>query len=102
LLDTRDGTGAPKAAVPAFGTVTLQVTGTGGVPATGVSAVVLNVTVTDPTSPGYVTVYGAGTTRPTASNLNFVPTQDVPNLVIAPIGTGGKVTLYNGSPAPST
>jgi hypothetical protein len=84
--------------VPAFGTVTLQVTGAGGVPVTGVSAVVLNVTVTDPSSQGYVTVSGAGTTRPTASNLNFVAGQAVPNLVIAPVGAGGKVELYNGSP----
>jgi len=34
---------------------------------------------------------------PTASNLNFIPGQTVPNLVIAPVGTGGKVALFNGS-----
>src|SRR5665648_431547 len=97
LLDTRAGVGAPKAPVVAGGTVHLKVTGRGGVPAFGVSAVVLNVTVTAPTKPGYVTVYGDGTTRPTASNLNFIPAQTVPNLVIAPVGTNGKVALYNGS-----
>jgi len=53
LLDTRIGVGAPAAAVGAGGMVALQVTGRGGVPASGVSAVVLNVTVTETTSPGY-------------------------------------------------
>ena len=97
LLDTRSGVGAPAAAVGAFASVALQVAGAGGVPASGVSAVVLNVTVTEPANAGYVTVYADGTTRPTASNLNFVPGQAVPNLVIAPVGANGKVSLYNGS-----
>ena len=82
----------------AGGTVVLQVTGRGGVPASGVSAVVLNVTVTAPTSAGYLTVYANGTARPGVSNLNFVADQSVPNLVIARVGTGGKVALFNGSP----
>jgi hypothetical protein len=97
LLDTRNGTGAPHAAVAAHGTVSLQVTGRGNVPASGVSAVVLNVTVAEPAASGYVTVYGYGTSRPTASNLNYVKNQVVPNLVVAPVGPGGKVDLYNGS-----
>ena len=97
LLDTRYGNGAPQAAVPALGTVHLQVTGRGGVPASGVSAVALNVTVTAPTGTGFVTVYGEGSALPVASNLNFVPGQTVPNMVIAPVGTGGVVDLYNGS-----
>jgi alpha-tubulin suppressor-like RCC1 family protein len=96
VLDTRTGTGAPKAAVAAGGTVALQILGRGGVPA-GASVVVLNVTVTAPAKPGYLTVYGEGTTRPTASNLNFVAGQTVPNLVIAQTGPTGKVVLYNGS-----
>jgi hypothetical protein len=98
LLDTRDGTGASQAAVAPGGTVSLQVAGRGGVPASGASAVVLNVTVAEPTGSGYVTVYGDGTTRPLASNLNYVRNQVVPNLVVAPVGSNGKVALYNGSP----
>ena len=53
LLDSRSGVGAASAAVAPGGTVHLQVTGQGGVPATAVSAVVLNVTVTAPTGAGY-------------------------------------------------
>ena len=68
-----------------------------GVPASGVSAVVLNVTVTQPTAAGHITVYPDGTSRPLAANLNFVAGQTVPNLVVAPVGADGKVDLYNGS-----
>jgi subtilase family serine protease len=96
LLDTRSGLGAPRVAVPAGGTVQLQVAGHGQVPASGVSAVVLNVTVTAPTSPGWVTVYGDGT-LPGASNLNFVAGQTAANLVITPVGANGTVSLHNGS-----
>ena len=97
VLDTRNGTGAPKAPVAANGTVALQVTGQGGVPNSGVGAVVLNVTLTQPTAGGYITVYPAGQSRPTASNLNFQAGQTIPNLVVATVGTGGSVNLYNGS-----
>jgi alpha-tubulin suppressor-like RCC1 family protein len=97
LLDTRIGVGAIKAAAVAGGTVHLQVAGRGGVPASGVSAVVLNVTVTAPATAGFLTVYGDGTALPGASNLNFVKSQSVPNLVIAPVGANGKVALFNGS-----
>ena len=96
FLDTRNGTGA-KGPVAPGATVALQVDGQGGVPASGVSAVVLNVTVTDPATFGYVTVFADGTKRPVASNLNFRAGETVPNLVIAPVGSDGKVDLYNGS-----
>ena len=58
---------------------------------------VLNVTVAGSTTGGYVTVYADGDTRPTASNLNYVAGQVVPNLVIAPVGADGKVDFYTGS-----
>ena len=98
ILDTRYGIGAPKMLVPAGGRVDLQVTGVGGVPA-GASAVVLNVTAVSPVGPGsgYVTVWPTGAVRPTASNLNFVPGQTVPNLVVTKVGTGGKVSLYTAA-----
>jgi len=84
--------------VPARDTLNLQVTGRGGIPASGVSAVVLNVRVTSPAGRGFVSVYGDGVPRSsTSSNLNFKPGQDVSNLVIAPVGANGKVAFYNGS-----
>lgn len=72
----------------------LQVAGRGGVPATGAAAVLLNVTVTNPSSRGFLTVFPGGTARPTASNLNFAPGQTVPNRVSVALGSG-QVSLYN-------
>lgn len=97
LLDTRIGNGAPVGAVAPGGVLALQVTGRGGVPTSGVSAVVLNVTVAGSSGSGWVTAYADGAAHPTASNLNFVPGQIVPNLVVVPVGANGQVDLYNGS-----
>ncbi len=96
LLDTRpsgtkvgeiDGTGAAYS---------LQVGGEKGVPSSGVAAVALNVTVVDGEAGdygGFVTVYPCGT-RPDASNLNFTSGQTIPNSVIAPVSSAGKVCFY--------
>ena len=97
LLDTRNGTGAPTGPVGSGRSIDLQVTGRGGVPSRGVSAVVLNVTVTQPTRSGYVTVWPTGAARPVASNLNFRANQTVPNSVIVKVGSSGKVSLFNSA-----
>jgi hypothetical protein len=60
-----------------------------------VSAVILNVTVTEPTEGSFVTVWPGGETRPLASNLNYAAGQTVPNLVAVKVGAGGSVSLYN-------
>jgi hypothetical protein len=99
LLDTRIGLGA-SGAVAGHGVLSLQVTGRGGVPASGVSSVVLNVTVAGSSTSGFVTAYPGGTPWPVASNLNFAAGQIVPNLVVVPVGADGTVNLYNGSSAP--
>ena len=83
--------------VPAGGVVELEVAGQGGVPANGASAVILNVTAVDPAGGGFLTVWPAGQPRPLASNLNFVASRTVPNLVVAKLGAGGQVSIYNGS-----
>jgi Tol biopolymer transport system component len=90
LLATGTGPIGPGATVP------LQVGGRGGVPANA-AAVALNVTVAGSTAAGYLTVFPAGAPQPTASNLNFIPGQVVPNMVIVPLGPGGLVSLYNNS-----
>jgi len=96
LLDTRTGNGAPAATVGAGGVVDLQVTGRGGVPA-GATGVVLNVTAVglsgSPSS--WITAWPTGTTLPNASNLNLVSGQVIPNLVVAKVGAGGRVSLRN-------
>ena len=102
VLDTRAGhqtlDGAQQAGgkIPA-GTVTvLQITGRAGVPADA-SAVVLNVTVTEPDAGGYATVYPCGGEPPLASNLNFTAGLTIPNLAISKIGVNGTVCIFNQS-----
>jgi hypothetical protein len=97
VLDTRIGLGAPAGVVPAGSTRSLQVTGQGGLPATGVGTVVLNVTAVKPSSDGYLTVYPAGRARPATSNLNYPAGRPaVGNLVHVAVGSGGKVSVYAG------
>ncbi|MGI8984417.1 MAG: hypothetical protein ACR2HM_07795 [Acidimicrobiales bacterium] len=92
ILDSRDSAPlGPDAAM------TLQVAGRGGVPATGASAVVMNLTVTAPTAASYVTVFPAGDALPLASNVNFDAGTTTPNLVTAKLGAGGGVQLYNAA-----
>src|SRR4051794_17781224 len=78
----------------ADGTLALQVGGQAGVPMDA-AAVVMNVTVTNPAAAGFVTVWPCGAARPLASNLNYVAGQNVPNLTISRLGTGGQVCFYS-------
>ncbi len=91
LLDTRSG-----APLGANGIRTFVVTGRGGLPASGVDAVVLNITAVAPTTTGFATVYPAGTSTPVASNLNFTSANKaIANLVVVKVGTGGAVSILN-------
>ena len=73
----------------------VQATGRGGVPSSGVSAVVINLTATEPTAGSYLTAFPTGSAVPLASNLNFGPGQTVPNLVVVKLASGGKFSVYN-------
>jgi uncharacterized protein (DUF1501 family) len=94
VLDTREGYGAPKAPVGQTPLV-LRLMGTGGVPGSGVSAVLLNVTAVTPSATTFITVYPAGGERPLASNLNASAGQIIPNMVLARLGTNGSAAFYN-------
>jgi len=96
VMDTRSNLGV-NGPVPSMGTASLQVTGKGGVPATGVSAVVVNITAVNATSSGFITVWPSGTAQQQTSNLNFQAGQNIPNLVVVPVGADGKIQLFNGS-----
>jgi len=61
-----------------------------------VSAVVLNVAVTQPSSFGWVAVWGGGA-RPQTSSVNFDAGKTVANLVMTPVASDGTVSLHNGS-----
>jgi hypothetical protein len=94
IMDTRSGTGTAAAPLSAGETRALQVVGQADIPATAI-AVALNVTVTEPTSSSFLTVWPAGAPMPTASNVNVVAGQTVANMVTVGIGAGGQVEFYN-------
>src|SRR5207248_787505 len=92
-VDTTKGALGPGASYD------IVVAGAGRPAPAGAVAAVINVTAVNPTADGYLELYPTGSppASPT-SNLNFVAHQaPVPNLVIAPIGAGGKVTVFNKS-----
>jgi len=99
LFDTRRGSPqglrtVTKTKIGADEVLQIQVTGIAGIPTSGVSAVSLNVTVTGPTSEGFITVYPCGQV-PTASNLNFIANQTIPNAVLVPINQFGQICFYS-------
>lgn len=95
VLDTRFGTGVVKAPLGQGRSLSLKVTGSSGIPTSGVSAVVLNLTVTNPTVGGYVVAYPHDRGRPPASTINFPQGFTGANLVTVPIGASGAVDIFN-------
>jgi hypothetical protein len=98
LLDTRHAVGVTTTTPVAAGAdLLLPIPSIAGTPAADVSAIVANVTVTQPTAAGHLTLYPHnGQSLPTASNLNFTAGQTVANLVTVPVG-GDAVVVHNGS-----
>jgi len=92
LWDTRE-----HAVLNSGATLPLQVAGVAGVPADA-TAVLVNVTVTQPQAYGYLTVFPAGEAVPATSNLNFVPGLTAPNLVLVKVGQNESISIQNGSP----
>ena len=80
--------------------IAVTVAGLGGVPATGVGSVVLNLTAVSPTGSGHLTAYPAGGSQ-NSSNVNYVAGQVVPNRVIVPLGTDGQVDIYSSGGTPN-
>ncbi|HEX3088812.1 MAG TPA: hypothetical protein VHQ23_09150, partial [Ilumatobacteraceae bacterium] len=72
----------------------LTVTNRGGVPIRA-RTVVLNVTVTEPSGAGFVTVYPCGVATPLASNLNFEAGTTAANAVVVKVGDDGKVCFFS-------
>jgi hypothetical protein len=100
ITDTRAGSGFPNAGgtLAPGGTLNVAVAGAGGVPTSGVSAVVLNVAATNVSAPsGFVTAYPEGAPRPSTANLLTSSGHTVSNLVTVGVGPTGGVTFYNST-----
>jgi hypothetical protein len=66
--------------------------GTGG-------PVALNVTVTDPALPGFLSVYPCGKARPVASNVNYGAGQTIANAALVAPGSDGGVCVFSSAAA---
>jgi hypothetical protein len=97
VLDTRNGTGLRPGPIGPGQGLSMLIAGIGGAPATGLQAVVLNVTVTDTSAASYLTVYPSGAPRPNASNLNWSPGGPIANVVVVPVDSTGHITLFNAA-----
>ena len=102
LVDTRtggstaDGVWAGVGTRPAGSVSEVQVGGRGGVASTAVAAV-LTVTVMGAKGGGYLTVWPCGSVQPNASSVNFTGGQTIPNMVVAKLGTGGRVCVFTSA-----
>ncbi|MEU2449401.1 hypothetical protein ABZ605_05005 [Streptomyces sp. NPDC012765] len=96
FVDTREGLGTYRGKLGGQGSFSTQISGLRGVPH-GVTAVALNVTVTDPGKYGHLTVYPSGQAAPDTSSLNFAAGQTIANSVIVPVGKDGKISFRNGA-----
>jgi hypothetical protein len=98
ITDTRPQSGEPYSGdtLGPGGSLDIQVAGEGGIPVTGVAAALLNVTITNTTAASFLTAYPEGTTRPLASNLNWVGGETVANRVVVPVNPStGEIAVYN-------
>lgn len=90
ILDTRGG----KSVAPKSSAI-VHVTDRPGVPKNGVSAVSVNLTVTDANRSGFLTAYPAASGVPTVSNLNINNAGDtVAGAAIVPVDANGNIGVY--------
>lgn len=102
ILDTRPGKPAainPGIPIASGATFNLQVTGETvesiEIPA-GAVGVVGNVTVANPKGAGFLTLFPAGATQPTASSINYTAGESIANGVIVKLSTSGQMDIFAG------
>lgn len=117
VLDTRDASAGSLAGVRTTGPlssapeIVVPISGRGDIPNFGdadrngfdddVLAVVVNITVVEPTRPGYLTAFGTGTPSPAreTSVVNFRSGDVVPNTAIIRLGVGGSLSMRLVTPS---
>ncbi len=96
VVDTRSNLGTTK--LVAGGTREIQITGRLGIPSEA-TAVLANVTVADPGTAGYLTLWNCSANMPEVSTLNFKANEVVPNSATLPLSASGKLCVYSPSNA---
>ena len=109
IYDSRDsGARLPMSASETNAPLDVQVVGRGGLPEfqddnndgqdDNVLAVVVNITVIDPTHVGFLRAFGTGAPEGSTSVVNFFPNTVIPNTAIIRPGDGGKMSMRLVSP----
>ncbi len=110
ILDTRNGTGnhGTVARIPADGSLTLHVAGSGPIP-TAAAVAALNLTVVSGAHNGLITAYPTPRdgSVPAVSNLNYGPHSTIANMATVAVSpttprnrTGGDITFHNTGAGP--
>jgi hypothetical protein len=100
IIDTRSATPGPQGTISSNGSYAYQVTGKGKVPA-GAIAITANLTVTNQTAGGWLSV-GPMTGTPDSSTINF-PVKDIrANGVTVALSPAGTIFAYYGAKAGAT
>ena len=105
-LDTRsgvttvtfDGQFSGSGVAPAGSITKVRVVGRGAIGG-GVEAIVGNLTVVSPSAAGYATIYPCDADVPSASNVNYLAGQTVPNAVFVAPDDNGDVCIFTRAAA---
>ncbi len=92
IVDTRTSLGASR--LTAQSTTRIQITGQGGVPGDA-KAVLANATVTQPSGPGFLTLWNCSDVRPDVSTLNYSTNQTVANTATIPLDSSGGLCAFS-------
>lgn len=98
IVDTINGVGTTKAVRGPASTTAVQVLGVGGIPATGVRAVLVDVATKQPTASTFLTLWsGDSATRPGVGTLDAMAGEQISNGAVVEVGANGKINLYNNA-----
>ncbi len=90
-----DSTGAGQGPLTAGAIRVITVDSFGGLPPSGVTAVVVNVTAVAPTISTFLSIFPDGVPNPGTSNLNPSAGTALANLVEVGVSTAGKIDVFN-------
>jgi hypothetical protein len=102
-LDTRPAQAGPVPPgwithKPAIGEkVRVEVPADSGVPASGVSALVVNVTATESSGPGFLQAIPTGSTTGSTSTVNYIANQNAATHAIVPLGADRTISVFTSS-----
>jgi hypothetical protein len=94
IVDTRSGLGAPDAQIPAGGSLTVQVTGSGGVPSDAAGTAVY-IGAANASAAGFVSAYPAGSPSSSLAVLSYGPARTIHGLYFGALSSSGQLTLVN-------